>query len=206
MNEPIDEQFERLISRKLDGELTEAESLELDRRLIRDPARQRYLEQSVELDALAAAAIQEACAAHCEPLVVESVAPARGRGRVWIGAGPLAAAACLALWMAWPVFSPQSIDSPDQTQMELAEGGGDFSTPVPGNFLRHDNAPMFADWDGQAQARSPLRSVSTNTDYYGVYDEKAQKLYWLEVQSTKTQQRRPRQQTQSRAVLTSGDM
>ena len=104
------------------------------------------------------------------------------------------------------LISPQSIDTPDQTQMELAEGGGGILQTVPGDFLRKDNAPMFADWDGQAQARSPLRSVSSNTDYYGVYDEEARKLYLLEVQSTKTQQRRPQPQPQSRAVLTSGDM
>lgn len=41
----FDEQLERMITRRLDGELDDAESLELDRRLLRDPDSRRLLEQ-----------------------------------------------------------------------------------------------------------------------------------------------------------------
>ena len=41
----MDERTEQLINRRLDGEITEEESLELDKRLIRSPEARAYLEE-----------------------------------------------------------------------------------------------------------------------------------------------------------------
>ena len=46
-----DERTERLITRKLDGELTEAESLELDKALVRSPEARSLLEDYERTDA-----------------------------------------------------------------------------------------------------------------------------------------------------------
>jgi anti-sigma factor RsiW len=50
----VSEQLERLIVRRLDGELSPEEELELDRELIRDPAARELYERYAALDAMAA--------------------------------------------------------------------------------------------------------------------------------------------------------
>jgi hypothetical protein len=50
----IDERTEQLITRRLDGQLAEGESLELDRELIRSPESRRAFEESQRIDALTA--------------------------------------------------------------------------------------------------------------------------------------------------------
>ena len=61
-----DDHLERLINRKLDGELTQDESLELDKCLIRDPATRQSLEESERIDRLTAALLEEVCAVQDE--------------------------------------------------------------------------------------------------------------------------------------------
>ena len=54
----IDERTERLINRRLDGELSEAESLELDKRLIRSPEARQLFETYARNDLLAGEALR----------------------------------------------------------------------------------------------------------------------------------------------------
>ncbi len=54
----LDEKIERLINRKLDGELTYDERLELDRALIRSPEHRRMLEELQRIDALCGESIR----------------------------------------------------------------------------------------------------------------------------------------------------
>ncbi len=56
----IDERTERLINRMLDGELTEADELELNKQLIRSPEARRMLEDLERLDTLADQALHAA--------------------------------------------------------------------------------------------------------------------------------------------------
>jgi len=56
----IDEHVERLINRRLDGELTEDESLELDRQLIRSPEARALVEEYERAGALAGDALRAA--------------------------------------------------------------------------------------------------------------------------------------------------
>ena len=103
-----DDHLERLINRKLDGELTRDESLELDKCLIRDPAARQSLEESERIDRLTAALLEEVCTVKDEVLLpATSRTVARRRFR-WFGALPAAAAACVALFFMWPMFSTPS--------------------------------------------------------------------------------------------------
>jgi len=54
----LDERTERLINRRLDGEITEEESLELDKQLIRSPEARAYLEDLQRQDVLAGQALR----------------------------------------------------------------------------------------------------------------------------------------------------
>lgn len=54
----IDERTDRLITRRLDGELTEDESLDLDKRLIRSPETRRAFERSQQIDRLTVEVLQ----------------------------------------------------------------------------------------------------------------------------------------------------
>ncbi len=70
----MDERTENLITRRLDGEITEAESLELDKALIRSPEARAYLEEQARISRLASRALETAIVARDEE-VVPSVAP-----------------------------------------------------------------------------------------------------------------------------------
>ena len=58
--EPVDEQVERAIVRRLDGELDESASAELDRRLVRDVAAHRLMDATAAADASAGDALRAA--------------------------------------------------------------------------------------------------------------------------------------------------
>jgi hypothetical protein len=109
---------ERLIVRKLDGELSEDEELQLNRELIRDPEARQLLEEYQRIDGVAAEALSRVLAD--ESLLVDAealsgqsrTAPAQAynRGR-WLVPGAVAAA-LLALVLArfTPPSSPDSLD------------------------------------------------------------------------------------------------
>jgi len=95
----VDEHIERLIVRRLDGELSEPEAAELDRELLRSPEARRLLEEYQRIDAAAAEALAAACRPEAAPL--PPVLPGGGRAAVrqrwlqWVV--PLAAAAAVAM-------------------------------------------------------------------------------------------------------------
>ncbi|MFQ5411521.1 MAG: zf-HC2 domain-containing protein, partial [Phycisphaerae bacterium] len=97
----VDERVERLISRWLDGEISPAESAELDRALAADPAARALFDDYREGDRLAAAALREDVGALRHP-------PSNGRFRGWrfaVAGAVLTAAAVVALSFL-PVFRP----------------------------------------------------------------------------------------------------
>ncbi|MHC4091377.1 MAG: hypothetical protein ACYSVY_14075 [Planctomycetota bacterium] len=93
-----DERIERLITRRLDGELTAEERLELDRELLRSPETRRRLEEHERIDTAAAAALAAVVDAGADttPTCVPAVGRRRGYSRSW-WALPAAAAAAVAL-------------------------------------------------------------------------------------------------------------
>ena len=189
-----DDHLERLISRKLDGELSADESLELDKHLIRDPSARQLLEESERIDELARVFLGEVCAEHEERLHFTPADREPTRRRRWIVTVPAVAAACLALLFAWPMFSPTEPEG-----NAIVDGG-----PLPG--VRVEAPPGTVPNDPPdvlsrpALARSadrlgglrPLREMGTRLDYYGVLDEGTNELFLLEVRHQTTAQRRGR--------------
>jgi len=94
----IDRRIERLIIRRLDGELTDEERLELDRVLLASPEMRRLLEQYERIDAASAAALEAVVgdAADDRVAFVPATGGRRRYSRAW-WALPAAAAAALAL-------------------------------------------------------------------------------------------------------------
>jgi hypothetical protein len=185
-----DDHLERLINRKLDGELTEDDSLELDKCLIRDPATRQSLEESERIDRLTAALLEEVCAVQDEvtpPSDNRTVARRRMR---WFGALPAAAAACVALFFMWPMFSPSSQDLPDSGGARAAHVPADVTLPIvaPDPDPQYPAAKLASYPDRPAKLR-PLREHGTRLNYYGVLDPETQKLYMLEVKHQTSTQR-----------------
>ncbi len=76
----MDERTENLITRRLDGEITEAESLELDKLLIRSPEARAYLDEQERLSRLARQSLETAVVARDEekrPSLAPAAWPAR---------------------------------------------------------------------------------------------------------------------------------
>ncbi len=203
--------LERLISRKLDGELTPDESLELDKCLIRDPAARQCLEESERIDHLTSALLEEVCAVQDEVLLpAASHSVARRRMR-WFGAIPAAAAACVAIFFLWPMFSNPSPSSRNVGGEVVAKVPADVELPV----LAHNSdqpkpAATLASFSGKPAKLLPLREHGTRLNYYGVLDPETQKLYLLEVKHQTSTQRpnqlRQRGAGQGGVQLASADM
>ncbi len=189
-----DDHLERLISRKLDGELTRDESLELDKCLIRDPAAQQSLEESERIDRLTETLLDEVCAVRDEALLPATSRTVARRRMRWFGAIPAAAAACVALFFMWPMFSP-SPQIPDPLvghgNIHAVRVENDPQTALPDPTPLESGARLASHSDRPAKLR-PLREHGTRLDYYGVLDPETQKLYLLEVKH-QTSTRRPDQ-------------
>ncbi len=202
-----DDNLERLISRKLDGELTEDDSLELDKCLIRDPAARQSLEESERIDHLTAALLEEVCSVKDEILLPATGRTVARRRMRWFGAFPAAAAACIALFFMWPTFSPPPSGSNDNRA-----GTGIALAPVESDptELPSDSSPILAGYAEKPTGLRPLREHGTRLNYYGVLDPETQKLYLLEVKHQTSTQRpnqlRQRGLGQGGVRLASGEM
>ena len=186
-----DDHLERLISRKLDSELTQDESLELDKCLIRDPAAQQSLEESERIDRLTAALLEEVCAVQDEALLPASDHTVARRRMRWFVAIPAAAAACVALFFMWPMFSSSPRSSDPIMEFEdlgrvLAEN--DPRTALPDPAPREPKTTL-ASYSNRPTKLRPLREHGTRLNYYGVLDPETQKLYLLEVKHQTSTQR-----------------
>ncbi len=189
-----DDHVEHLISRKLDGELTDDESLDLDKFLIRDPAARQSLEESERIDCMTAALLDEVCAVPDEVLLPEVNQTSTRHPMRWFGAFPAAAAACVALFFMWPMFSPLPPDSDDPTADSRVASAPVERDPFAGAVdpaPRKTSARLASHPDQPAKLR-PLREHSTRLNYYGVLDPETQKLYLLEVKR-ETGTQRPNQ-------------
>ena len=185
-----DDHLERLINRKLDGELTRDESLELDKCLIRDPAARQSLEESERIDRLTAALLDEVCAVRDEALLPATSRTVARRRMRWFGTLPAAAAACVALFFLWPMFSNPPPSSRNVGREVIAKVPVDVELPV----LAHDSdrpkpAATLASFSDEPAKLRPLREHGTRLNYYGVLDPETQKLYLLEVKHQTSTQR-----------------
>lgn len=171
----IDERTEQLINRKLDGELTDGESLELDKLLIRDPQARVMLEQLVRIDTQAGEVLRAVTSASVAAAsAVEVAAWAPRRQHWWQSLGLVTAVAAtitltvllsqraLLLEGQTPV-SPQSVSAP---QVVSASG-----------------APRESEWNIQGPRRETL---DVDRDVIGVWDRQSGSLYLIEANSTRS--------------------
>ncbi len=183
---PNGEQLERLVVRKIHGELTDDESLELDRAMIRDPQVRELLDEYGGIDSLASTALEAAFAGD------DRVAHGFSRGgrqrnlfkrRVltsrWLA--PVAIAASIALAMVIPIGhdsgSTRTVERSPQT-------GGPVETVEPGDGLSvPDSAPLRR---VGTRPRATRRSVAR--DVLGVMGEDGKTIYFIEVDRTRTMQ------------------
>lgn len=132
--DPAGERLERLISRRLDGEITSVEASELDRILSADPAARALLIDSQDLDRLAAEALREDAGMSRKP-----TANRRYRGW-WIAAGGaiLTAAAVVALSFL-PVLKPAGPRVADNNRSRFPIARGDPSPESGRPFMEYRN-------------------------------------------------------------------
>ncbi len=170
----VDERTERLIVRRLDGELTPAEQDELNQILLRSPDARRMLSEYDQNDRLATDMI----GAVAEGRLPSEAGPIRaGRSRhvtLWtaIGTG-LAAAAALAI----VVISPWQDGAVDPVMP-----GGEHQTVV-----RPDQPVINGDHLVYTSTELPHRGERRiDRDYIGVFDESRDSLLLLEIDRTRT--------------------
>jgi anti-sigma factor RsiW len=164
----MSDRLEILISRRLDGELSDADSRELDALLASDPAAQRLFSQAARVDRMAAAALPGALSADqpCPAIPVRSI----GWRREWINHSLVAAiAACLAMVVLFRG------DPSSQPPTDLRTGRP--STRVPAGAVHTvGDSPV---WYTPVQ-QPALRHQRVQQEYFGVKDPRTGRIYLLE--------------------------
>ena len=175
----LEERTERLINRKLDGELTEAESLELDKRLIRSPEARALLAERQRLDALAAESLQMALAgpergpAWSGDLGTQP--PCRRTARRYLRTSIVAAAVIVLAMLTVTLPTVLRPDKSPQTKMTIAQHNHDPLQQA--DQLAASQGPVIP----LARADSTNDSERRRTQVLGVYDDETQSLYLLEM-------------------------
>ncbi len=191
---PVDPKIERLIVRQLDGEITEAEQLELNRELLRNPSAHRLWEEYRTLDATAGEVLQDLLGdrhtsfdPNTIPAPVAVTRPQLFR-RHWLLLTGAVAAAILALAIPRPVVTTNN--QPDS----FVEKTG--TRPI---IVDNAQRPSPVNADGLMRNVSmPSVQRETGTDVFGVLDENGN-VYWIEVERTRTL-RRPANDRAGRAA------
>ncbi|NOT00304.1 MAG: hypothetical protein HOP29_06715 [Phycisphaerales bacterium] len=196
------DRIEQLITRRLDGALTDDESLELDRALIRSPEYRHMFELSERIDVLCADALAEQVGTSAdESAAVWTLRTRSGRGLAgrWVWwLMPAAAAACVG-WMMWTGavdVRPGSGGIP-LVQTNGARGGVELvagpARPETKNAMR----PAFGT-DGsrpasgiqQASTGIPSMSRMRDSNVYGIVGGE-DRILLIEVDRIRTLQRSP---------------
>ncbi len=183
---PVDPKIERLIVRQLDGEITEAEQLELNRELLRNPGAHRLWEEYRALDATAGEVLQNLLVdRHSSfdpttlpsPVTVTATRPQFVR-RHWLLLSGAVAAAILALAIPRPAVTtnnqPGSFVEKTGAQPILADHARRLRPVNEGGLMRNVSMPSV--------------QRETGTDVFGVLDENGN-VYWIEVERTRTLRR-----------------
>jgi hypothetical protein len=176
----LDERMEQLINRKLDGELTEAESLELDKLLIRSPEGRALLEEQEQLDRLASDSLRTALGGGLANRLVSGQTPldwpsrSSRREHLWYGSIGLAAGFVLAMLASSLVAPLWNGRQKDATPPIVSNApGGDAGPALVDAEQNHDWPPRAQDVTSQRE-RTPEQVL-------GVYDDDSRSLYLLEM-------------------------
>ncbi len=161
--------IDRLIGRRLDGEMSAEESLEFDKLLLRDPGIRERLDACSKIDALAQAVLSDELGA--DTSAWPCVRPVHPRPIRWTGlrhGAAVAAAACLVLWALWPTLVPP------QAEPQVVPASRNVG-PAP-----------------QIMVASPHVQDRVELEYFGVMSDDPDKMYLLEIRRSETQADSPR--------------
>lgn len=195
MSHPNDDRIELLITRKLDGAITDDERLELDRALIRSPEHRQMLERSELIDTLCSDALSaefNRTQVGNVSNIIAKIDRSQRSSRYW-WCLPASLAACLALI----VVSGWHVDG-GRERPSLVEQGPLPATRTPPMMPALDSRPAHL-VDGTARPdfnRGPrdVRRVSTGADvmdrhrdtsFYGIVGEDG-RIYLIEFERTRT--------------------
>ncbi|MHC4445390.1 MAG: anti-sigma factor family protein [Planctomycetota bacterium] len=178
----IDERTERLINRKLDGELTETESLELDKLLIRSPQAQALLEEYQQNDTMTAEALQSALSeTDTSKQITTKWADSAQPKKIWWRY--LTAASAIAAVIVFAVViknNPIKQHTPQPTghiPAQINTKVGDSATIVDADGTQK-LTPVLIIEGPRRQKEQIMR------DLLGVYDQETNSVYLLEADQT----------------------
>jgi anti-sigma factor RsiW len=164
----MSDRLEILISRRLDGELSDADARELDALLAADPAARRSFSEAARLDRMVAAALPGVLSAEqpCPAIPIRSI----GRRREWINHSLVAAiAACFAMVVLFRG------DPSSQPPTDLRTGRP--ATRVPAGALHTvGDSPT---WYTPVQ-QPAVRHRHVQQEFFGVKDRQTGRIYLLE--------------------------
>lgn len=188
--------MERLISRRLDGELTEDENLELDRELLRNPQAHRLMEEHRQMNELASAALSQVI---CDRVTAVDPSSIPGRNETtrhprhgpwrWLVPGAIAAALA-ALVIPRPELSrvdPPIVttSAPSMSHQPLAAQPHPLTVqPQPLMAQPGQRGDLFRNVNLPTTRRDASRNI------FGVVGDDGN-IYWIEVDRVRTI-RRPR--------------
>ncbi len=176
-----DDRLERLITRRLDGEMTEAESYELDKLVIRSREARQQLEAAQRQDDLVRSVLQELVSD--APAVVPSVERPRApvyRIRVRRWPLPLAVAAAVVFLIGGPAYLGQVASK----RPSLPAGGAASPEPVTVAGLPSVAAPVAGEIDPPEVPHYRRRAL--DRDVFGVVGEDGKTVYLLELNRERT--------------------
>lgn len=185
--ERLDDHIDKLISRSLDGALTEEEQLELNRELIRNPEANRIMEMSRRIDLLASETLLMEVGTTDPPIELDTLPPQEenrrsrrwGRSR-WLIPGAMAAAVA-AFFLAQPdtsfIHPRQQSDSHPNVPLVNSQGMNSAVTPM---------SPRGSSPDLMRRVGiGPRIKRDTGRDVFGVVGDDGN-IYWIEVDRSVT--------------------
>jgi len=167
----IDERTEQLINRRLDGELTSDEQLELNKRLIRSPEARALIEDYQKMDALAHATLDN----FSQKSELASDVQPRSRFIFFAGGSAIAAAFILVGFLSislLPLNNPQKAVVANNPQVE--------PTMIAALPMTRDISRMLS-IEGPRHEREQVHK-----DVLGVFDQETQSVYLLEMDQQQT--------------------
>lgn len=175
-----DERLERLISRRLDGEITDTEQHELNKMLIRSPEARRLFETCERQDRVIGAVLRNdlADAGH-RFRATETAVRARRGGRGWRRSAVPAVAAAAALVIGAAAMFDSLV------------GSGRTDHASPGNRVVSPTIPSASVIDAMPAADESMcipheRRRMTNHEVFGVMGEDGETIYLLDLGHTRT--------------------
>lgn len=185
--ERLHDHIDKLISRSLDGEITDEEQLELNRELIRNPEANRIMEMSRRIDLMASDALLREVGTMDSPISLDTLPPQEknrragqwGRGR-WLIPGAMAAAVA-AFFLAQPdtslIHTRQPLDSRANVPLVESQGMNPVVTPVSSRGSSPDLMRRVG--------TGPRITRDTGREIFGVVGDDGN-IYWIEVDRSVT--------------------